>query len=236
MKHEIRALLLDVEGTTTPIAFVHEALFPFARRHMLEFILRNFARADVREDIEGLRAECDSDRVQGHNPPEWSDEIDSSVAYSHWLMDQDRKSTALKSLQGKIWEAGYRADHLKGEVYDDVPRALARWRDAGRTIAIFSSGSVLAQQLIFAHSNKGDLSGFIDAYFDTTTGPKKEAASYQSIANVLGFLPAETLFCSDVVAELDAARTAGLQTALCVRDGAAPVGAEHSVIHTFDEV
>ena len=236
MKREFRALLLDVEGTTTPIAFVYEALFPFARRHMLEFILRNFARADILDDLERLRIECADDRKQGHNPPEWHDEIDSSVAYMHWLMDQDRKSTALKSLQGKIWEAGYRAEELQGDVYGDVPRAFARWRDEGRTIAIFSSGSVLAQQLIFAHSNKGDLSRFIAAYFDTTTGPKKEAESYTRIANELGFFPAEILFCSDIGAELDAARRAGFQTALCVREGAAPVGNDHRVIHTFDEL
>ena len=236
MKREVGALLLDIEGTTTPVAFVYEVLFPFARRHMQDFIPRNFARADIRRDLEELRVECEKDRKQGHNPPEWRDEIDSSVAYMHWLMDHDRKSTALKSLQGKIWEAGYRAEELEGDVYDDVPRAFARWRDEGRRIAIFSSGSVLAQQLLFAHSNKGDLSRFIAAYFDTTTGPKNQAESYKRIAHAMGFLPAEILFCSDVAAELDAAHRAGLQTALCVREGEGPVGAAHPVTHTFDEL
>jgi enolase-phosphatase E1 len=183
-----------------------------------------------------LRIECDDDRRQGHNPPEWHDEIDSSVAYMHWLMDQDRKSTALKSLQGKIWEAGYRAEELQGDVYADVPRAFARWRDEGRTIAIFSSGSVLAQQLIFCALEQGRSVPFHCCLLRHDDRTKKEAESYTRIANELGFFPAEILFCSDIGAELDAARRAGFQTALCVREGAAPVGNDHRVIHTFDEL
>ena len=152
-------------------------------------------------------------------------------------MDRDRKSTGLKSLQGKIWEAGYRAGELRGQVYADVLPAFTRWKAEGRDIAIFSSGSVQAQQCLFAHSTAGDLTPFIRAYFDTTTGAKTAADSYGRIAAVLERSPAEVLFLSDVGAELDAARQAGLATALCVRSPeAVPPGSEHPVIRSFDQV
>jgi enolase-phosphatase E1 len=155
----------------------------------------------------------------------------------HALMDRDSKSTALKSLQGKIWDEGYRAGELHGEVYPDVPPALARWRRQSRDIAIFSSGSVQAQKLLFAHTTAGDLTSLIRAYFDTTTGPKTDAQSYRNIATALERSPPDVLFLSDARAELDAAQQAGMRTALCVRSlqNAAP-GGPHPAIHTFDEV
>jgi len=152
-------------------------------------------------------------------------------------MDQDRKSTGLKSLQGRIWEEGYRSGELKGEVYPDVLPALERWRGQGIDIAIFSSGSVQAQRSLFRNSVAGDLTRFISAYFDTTTGPKREPESYARIAATLERSPSEVLFVSDVGAELDAARTAGMQTALCVRTpGSAPSAGAHPVIHAFDQL
>ena len=153
------------------------------------------------------------------------------------MMDRDRKSTGLKSLQGKIWEAGYRAGELRGQVYADVLPALARWKAQGRDIAVFSSGSVQAQQSLFANSTAGNLTPFIRAYFDTTTGPKTAAESYGRIAAAVERSPSEVLFLSDVGAELDAARRAGLETALCVRSPeAVPPGSGHPVIRTFDGV
>jgi enolase-phosphatase E1 len=161
----------------------------------------------------------------------------SVSAYVHWLMDRDRKSTGLKSLQGKIWEEGYRSGTLRGEVYPDVPTALVRWRDQGKDIAIFSSGSVQAQRNLFANTTAGDLTRFIRAYFDTTTGPKTAAQSYARIASALERSPSEVVFLSDVGAELDAAQAAGMQTALCVRTPESPPGAGgHPVIRTFDEM
>ena len=153
-------------------------------------------------------------------------------------MDQDRKSTGLKSLQGKIWDEGYRSGELRGEVYPDVPVAFERWRRQRLEIAIFSSGSVQAQQLLFRNTASGDLTRFIRAYFDTTTGPKRDAESYGRIAAALGRNSSDVLFVSDVSAELDAARTAGMQTALCVRSPApAPTtGQSHPVIHDFDRL
>ena len=230
------ALLLDVEGTTTPVDFVYRVLFPYARARIAEYLARNSGRADVRDDVRGLGQEHAADVAAGRRPPAWGETPETVAAYVRWLMDQDRKATALKSLQGRIWEEGFRAGALVGQVYEDVPRAFERWGKAGRTIAIFSSGSVLAQKLLFAHSDAGDLTPHLRAYFDTTTGAKREAESYRRIAAALGFDPASILFVSDVAAELDAARAAGKDTALCVRDGPDPASAPHRVIRTFDEI
>jgi enolase-phosphatase E1 len=173
--------------------------------------------------------------------PEWreatpAEAIASAAAYAEWLMHRDRKSTALKSLQGRIWEGGYRSGAVKSHVYPDVPLALERWRALGWSVAIFSSGSVLAQRLLFEHTVAGDLTPLIDAYFDTTTGPKREAGSYRRIAEKLRVEPGAILFVSDVPAELDAARTAGLATALCLREGALPPSAGHPLLRTFDDL
>ena len=152
-------------------------------------------------------------------------------------MDRDRKSTGLKSLQGKIWEEGYRTNDLRGEVYPDVPPALERWRRQGVDVAIFSSGSVQAQRSLFRNTTAGDLTRFIRAYFDTTIGPKREPGSYARIAAALERAPSEVLFLSDIGEELDAARTAGMQTALCVRTpGSTSPARGHPVIQAFDQL
>jgi enolase-phosphatase E1 len=232
------AVLLDIEGTTTPIDFVTRVLFPYAREHAREFLVRR--ASEVRDDLALLFSEREADERAGQSPPPGragspAETIDSAVAYVHWLMDRDRKSTALKALQGRIWEEGYRAGRLRGQVYPDVPRAFERWRAQGRELAIFSSGSVLAQKLLFSRSEAGDLTPRLRAYFDTTTGAKGDPESYRKIATALGRAPAEVLFLSDVDAELDAARAAGMATALCVRAGKAPV-TDHAVVRSFDEV
>ena len=144
-----------------------------------------------------------------------------------WLMDRDRKSPGLKLLQGMIWDEGYRSGELKGEVFPDVPPALGRWRDAGIHVAIYSSGSVAAQLLLFRHSNYGDLTHLISGYFDTRTGPKTAKTSYESIASAMGCEPREVMFFSDAVRELDPAREAGCHTRLVMREGNAPVDDAH---------
>jgi enolase-phosphatase E1 len=234
---DVRAVLLDVEGTTTPVEFVHNILFPYARARVQEFLARHAADPDVHADLVRLRAEHAAEPPGPPAPPPWRDDSASVVAYVHWIMDRDRKSTGLKSLQGKIWEAGYRAGELRGQVYADVLPAFIRWKEQGRDIAVFSSGSVQAQQCLFANSTAGDLSSFIRAYFDTTTGPKTAAESYERIAAAVERSPSQVLFLSDVGAELDAARRAGLQTALCVRSQeTVPPVSGHPVIRTFDQV
>ena len=238
----LRAILLDIEGTTTAIDFVSQVLFPYARKHVQGFVQEHRGSEALRAAIEGLRAEHSGDAQRQLNPPPWREEladfeVESVVAYVHWLMDQDRKSTPLKALQGLIWEAGYRNGELRSHVFRDVPPALARWHQQEKDICIFSSGSVLAQKLLFAHTAAGDLTPFIRAYFDTTTGAKTDAESYRRIATALELRAAEILFLSDVIAELDAAQLAGMQTALCARPGQAPTAtAEHPVIYTFDEI
>lgn len=238
----IRSILLDIEGTTTPIDFVYKVLFPYARDHVARFIRQNSANPQVRADIAGLREEHTNDVARKLDPPIWREDesailVKSVVAYVHWLMDRDRKSTALKSLQGKIWEAGYRAAELRSQVYTDVPPAFARWYRQKKDISIFSSGSVLAQKLLFAHTTAGDLTEFIRGYFNTTTGVKIEAQSYRRIGSALDRPAAEILFVSDVIAELDAARLAGMQTVVCMRPGRVESGAgAHPVVHTFDEI
>ena len=225
-----RAILLDIEGTTTPIAFVHEVLFSYAREHVKEFLANNADEA--RSDITRLREEQATDVSNGEQPPP---EIE---AYVEWLIARDRKSTGLKSLQGKIWRQGYLDGSLKSQVYADVAPAFARWRAQGLSISIFSSGSVLAQQLLFAHTDAGDLTKYIDQYFDTNVGKKDEAESYRKIAEALDLPAGEILFVSDVVTELDAATEAGMQALLSIRPGNRPqAGAKtHRFIHSLVEI
>lgn len=267
----VRAILLDIEGTTTPVEFVYNLLFPFARARLRDFLAAHASDPQVRADIEALRREHAADAQRSRSAPvlqsqranspasplpQWPDaperQSESASAYALWLMDHDRKSTPLKSLQGKIWQAGYESGELRGEVYPDVPPALARWKQQGRRIAIFSSGSIQAQQLLFRHSTAGDLTPYLDAYFDTTSGPKTDPASYRSIAaafaafDIAAGRPSATrhalainqiLFISDAPAELDAAHSVGLLTGLCVRPGASPSAQpRHPVLHTFDDV
>ena len=222
---EIRAILLDIEGTTTPIDFVFKTLFPFANAHAEDFLRRHFRETEASRLITQLREASELDGANG--APGWTEGgneqiIVSAARYVRWLIARDSKINPLKTLQGKIWQEGFRSGELKGEVYPDVAPAFVRWKSRGLRIAIFSSGSVLAQRLLFAHSTSGDLSSFLEAYFDTAIGLKREAASYQKISSALQLPPAQVLFISDVVGELRAAQDANMRTVLACRPGAAP--------------
>lgn len=240
LKTPASVILLDIEGTTTPIDFVYETLFPYARARMKTFLAEHFSDEQTQADIAQLCDEYNKDARQGLNPPPLRDDTEEarlrSIAdYACWLMEQDRKSTPLKSLQGRIWEAGYLSGELQSQVYDDTARAMRRWREQQKDICIYSSGSVLAQKLLFAHAATGDLTVFIRDYFDTNFGAKREAASYHRIAASLNCAPQEIVFVSDVTAELDAACEAGFQTLLCVRPGnPAQPASSHRVIQDFD--
>jgi enolase-phosphatase E1 len=219
-----RGILLDIEGTTTPISFVYDVLFPYARRHVSEYLKH--------ADLSDLQREYDEEVRKGSQPPPWSIE---PVAYIYWLMDQDRKSTVLKSIQGQIWREGYESGELHGEVFSDVPPALERWYGDNIDVRIFSSGSILAQRLLFSSTSAGDLTRFLRGYFDTTTGPKSDPASYGTIAKSFGMPATEITFVSDVVREVDAARAAGMHTRLCIRPGNHPQPPhDHKTITTFD--
>ena len=233
----IKAILLDIEGTTTPIDFVHQTLFPFAKARIDAFVREHFA--ELKPEIAQLKTEYRADFTNQIYGRDFREDAPESVAnYLKFLTDVDRKSTPLKALQGKIWRAGYESGELQSAMFADVAGAFRRWSDDGKTIAIFSSGSVLAQQLIFKFSNSGDLSPFIKEYFDTTTGAKKVAESYRRIAEKLGFEAGEILFVSDVTGELDAAREAGMPTLLSIREGNGQIKEDftHRSITSFDEI
>jgi enolase-phosphatase E1 len=237
---EIRVILLDIEGTTTPIDFVLKTLFPFSSDHAGDFLRRHFHQPEIAALVGALRIANITDA--GNGAPILVDDdsepaAESAESYVRWLIARDSKITPLKTLQGKIWEEGFERGELKGEVYPDVAPAFARWKKQGRRIAIFSSGSILAQQLLFANSTAGDLSQFLAGYFDTTTGPKGDEVSYRLLAEALGVATNECLFASDSAAELDAARAAGMRTALSLRPGTIrPRIPAHSEIHDFSEI
>jgi len=192
-----KVILLDIEGTTTSIAYVAEILFPYARERIPAWVPIH------REELAPVIAAM---------PPG-----DPVATLLDW-MDKDAKETALKNIQGRIWREGYEAGELKAHVYPDTPVALRRWTEAGIKLCIYSSGSIEAQKLIFGHSEAGDLTRYLSGYFDTTTGPKREADSYAAIAAALELAPADILFISDVAAETDAAKAAGLRALLIDRD------------------
>jgi enolase-phosphatase E1 len=209
------AVVLDIEGTTTPIDFVHTTLFGYVRERLTGFLDRRDGEPAVAAALAALAAEhaVEADAARP---------ADAGEAWIHWLMDRDRKSTGLKALQGLIWRDGYRGGELRSAVYDDVAPALECWHRSGLVVAIYSSGSIEAQQLLFAHSERGDLTRWIDRYFDTTTGPKREANSYRRIAEALSLPAARIVFVSDVPAELDACRAAGMTGVLSIRPGNPP--------------
>jgi enolase-phosphatase E1 len=192
------AILTDIEGTTTPIAFVRDVLFPYARARLPDFLARHADHPLVAE----ARA------LAGGRPV-----LDALLAW----MDQDAKVTPLKAMQGLIWNQGYRDGALRGRIYPDVPPALRGWHATGLRLAVYSSGSEAAQRLIFGHSDAGDLAALFTHFFDTRIGGKREAASYAAIATTIGAAPDHILFLSDIEQELDAARLAGLRTCQIVR-------------------
>lgn len=218
------AVLLDIEGTTTSISFVFDVLFPYAAKAIPEFLRTNAARPEVAEAIALIRKDAQGDELT-------LEPIASATAVVQRQMAGDVKATGLKMLQGLVWQHGYEQGQIKGHVFADVPDRFTAWRSAGRAVAIYSSGSRLAQQLLFRHSIAGDLTGGIAGYYDTTSGPKRESASYTTIAKAWGLAPADIVFCTDQPAEADAARTAGMQTAVIMRPGnaALPPNLAHPV-------
>lgn len=231
-------ILLDIEGTTTPIDYVFGVLFPFAKAQVESFLQIHHQESEVRADLERLRQEYEADVAGGIVVPAWVDKSAiAAVPYIHYLIATDRKSTGLKSLQGKIWEQGYRDGTLRSQLFPDVKPAFERWTGKGKRLFIFSSGSIQAQQLLFRHTEAGDLTQFLSGYFDTETGAKKEADSYRSIAQAIGVLPTQILFISDVTAELKAAQSIGMQTLFSLRVGNRTSDCEgFPVIRSFDNV
>jgi enolase-phosphatase E1 len=224
-------ILTDIEGTTSSIAFVKDVLFPYARAALPQFVAEHGNEPEVRRWLDQVALEsgglCQDTMI---------------VEVLQGWIDQDRKHTALKALQGLLWQAGYAQGDYRAHIYPDAAIALRRWHAAGLRLAVYSSGSVPAQKLFFAHTEAGDLTSLFDAWFDTEIGGKREAPSYARIVEQLGLAADTVLFLSDVVEELDAARAAGLRTVLVDRMADYPqarVGESthgHTRIQGFDEL
>ncbi|QDU99263.1 acireductone synthase [Lignipirellula cremea] len=235
-----QAVLLDIEGTTSSVSFVYDVMFPFVRRELEGYLAAAWEEPDLQQTCEQIAIDA------GHaSLDEWAGaEADAAARQALVrdevvrLMDGDIKATGLKQLQGLIWRSGFDSGELQAHVYDDTPEALQHWSEARLDVRIYSSGSIAAQKLFFGHTIAGNLLPWFRGHYDTTTGPKKEPHSYAQIAQDFSLSPQEIVFFSDVVAELDAARTAGLQTVLLTRPGNAPVVGEHThhTVSRFDEV
>jgi enolase-phosphatase E1 len=214
-----RAVLCDIEGTTTSLSFVHDVLFPFSRNEMDRFVRQNWTDPELQPIFGQLNQQTPEEVVR---------------LLQTWI-DEDKKEGILKQIQGKIWKSAFESGQIRSHIYPDVPENWENWKRHGIRIYIFSSGSVEAQKLLFRYSEAGDLTPWIDGYFDTTMGPKKEATSYTRIAGVTHLPPEQILFLSDIVAELDAAQSAGMQTVQLIR-GTANAGGNHPAVRTFNEV
>jgi enolase-phosphatase E1 len=223
----IRAILTDIEGTTSSIAFVKDVLFPYARQHLPAFVVTHADDLDVQH---WLHEAAKEDGLVSASQQEIIDLL------LRWI-DEDKKSTALKALQGMIWEEGYRSGAFRAHVYPDVEPKLREWKQNGIDLYVYSSGSVDAQKLFFGFSDAGDLTPLFSDYFDTQIGPKRDADSYRRIVEQIDFEADRILFLSDVVEELDAARTAGMHTALLARAPATcPSGGSHRCVADFSTI
>jgi len=206
------AILTDIEGTTSSISFVADVLFPYARERLADYVAAHpVETAPIIAEVQAL---------------EPGDPVQTLI---RWI-DEDRKITPLKTLQGMIWEGGFKSGAFTSHFYADAVAGLRRWHDAGLALYVYSSGSIFAQKLLFGHTDHGDLTPMFSGWFDTTSGGKREAASYAKVADAIGLPASDILFLSDVQAEIDAARAAGMQALLIARDGGP------ADITSFDEV
>lgn len=223
----ILAILTDIEGTTSSISFVKDVLFPYARDHLPAFVAAHGDDAEVRCWLDATAQEAGIDAA----------DRDAVVATLQQWIEEDRKATPLKALQGMIWRDGYAGGAYRAHLYPEVADRLRAWKDRGLPLYVYSSGSVAAQQLFFRYSEAGDLSGLFDGHFDTEVGGKREAASYAHISAAIGVAAQDILFLSDIVEELDAARSAGLQTVwLCRPPLSCPADSAHPCVGDFDAI
>jgi enolase-phosphatase E1 len=222
----IRAVVTDIEGTTSSLSFVKDVLFPYARRHIGPFLERHGEESEVSALLSEVRG------IMGLPNARLREVVDQL----HRWIDEDRKITPLKALQGLVWEDGYRTGAFAGHIYDDAAEVLAAWKARGLRLHVYSSGSVQAQKLLFAHTSRGDLTPLFSGYYDTRIGPKVESDSYLRIAHDIGFPAPNILFLSDVERELDAAAAAGMQTWQLVREGEGKGSVRHRSARTFFDV
>jgi enolase-phosphatase E1 len=221
----IKAILTDIEGTTSSLSFMQDVLYPYAHETMRAFIRERADDPAVSKVLEDLRRNLGQELS--------NDELAAQM--QRWI-DEDRKVNALSTLQGIIWEHGYAQDRFKGHVYEDALRNLRNWKEQGMGIYGFSAGAVYAQKLLFGHSEYGDVSELFDELFDTNVGAKDDPTAYQSIATSIGYSPSEVLYISDSREELDAARQVGMYTVWVVREGELDSDATHRQVKSFDEI
>lgn len=221
----IRAIVTDIEGTTSDIRFVHNVLFPYARENLAAFVAGFQHREDVAGALSDLREEIAQPQAT----------VENLIAVLFGFMEEDRKSTALKALQGMIWRDGYLSGRFTGHLYPDVLPAFTEWKQQAVDLYVYSSGSVAAQKLLFGYSDEGDMTGLFSGYFDTHVGAKRETQSYRNIAGEIGLKPDELLFLSDIRQELDAARDAGWNTVQLLR-GEADSESRHRQVNRFDQI
>ncbi len=233
-------ILLDIEGTTSSVSFVYDVMFPFVLRELDNYLECSWNSPELAPVLDQIAQDAGSESFLA-----WTSDLSDEsarrervAAEVRRLMADDVKATGLKQLQGMIWKDGFERGELVGQVYRDVPEALEAWTSAGLRVYIYSSGSIAAQKLFFGHSEAGNLLKYFSGHFDTTTGPKKVAQSYITIAAAVGEASEKVLFISDITAELDAAREAGMDTRLSIRPGNKPVeeGHGHEPIASFSQV
>ena len=221
---EARAVVLDIEGTISSLAFVKQELFPFARHHLAAYVgAHEAAVAGILDQVRSAEGDAELDTQE-------------VIAVLLRWMDEDRKSSPLKTLQGMIWRQGFDSGELRGHFYDDAVRAIRHWHQRGVQIHIYSSGSVEAQKLLFSHSAYGDLTPLIAGYFDTTTGSKLDSRSYRAIASGIDQPPSAILFLSDHPGEIEAASAAGLQAILVNREAGSKGDTGAGTISSFDDL
>ncbi|MBS3955479.1 MAG: acireductone synthase [Methylomicrobium sp.] len=221
----IKAIVTDIEGTTSSLSFVKEVLFPYSRQHLADFVRGHADEPDVKNIL------ADTEQLLGKKT-DINGLIDQFIS---WI-DQDQKITPLKSLQGLIWEHGYQTGDFKGHLYEDAQQCLTAWKERGIALYVYSSGSVYAQKLLFGHTGYGDLTPLFSGYFDTQIGGKKEQDSYTAIADQIGLPPLDILFLSDIKEELDASKAAGFKTTWLVREGNLEPGSDHPTAKDFFEI
>ena len=236
-------LLLDIEGTTCPVSFVSDVLFPFAKKELSKYITKHWNKSPHNKPIQAAKKEwmddqsAESMKIKQQVMQGGTGEVDGLIQYLKHLISIDRKSTALKDLQGKIWENGYSNGELKSQLFPEAAECLRQWHEQGLTLSVYSSGSIQAQKLLYRHSSNGDLEDLFNHWFDTHTGPKKSTESYTTIAKQLHSLPNKIWFVSDNGAECDSARLAGMHTLFSLREGNPDRDPrDHTVVQSLREV
>lgn len=223
---KIKAIVTDIEGTTSSIDFVHQVLFPYSTKALPEYVRRHSQQKEIAAIIVQVKQEIS----------QLDADLEVVIAALLSWIEEDKKIMPLKTLQGFIWENGFKNNHFQGHLYEDAYRNLVQWYQAGIKLYVFSSGSIKAQKLLFGHSQYGDLTYLFEGYFDTNIGNKKTVAAYQNIAQAIALPPQEILFLSDVIAELDAAAGAGYRILLLDRNKNQENSEDHDIATNFDAI